>query len=214
MDGSSFFSSQQFIEFRRDGVTALPISTNNLLVSDSYAADRIRVPTNGMYVKGSIVSGGNIGAKNITRQLKDWYEDVSNGAVVDTDLMVYTVAANTLQNNGDKLNFVFSGNYGSGSQQKGLRVVFGNTDIIDHQTATFGGSWVVSGELFRQNETTYRYNVTIHFGDNIRQLSRADGVVTNYTETNLFKLVGSSPTATAGQLIARTGTLEFKPAAT
>jgi hypothetical protein len=66
MDGSSFFSAQPFIEFRQDGVTALPISTNNLLVSNNYGGHRSRVATNGMYVLGNILTDGRIGVGTLT----------------------------------------------------------------------------------------------------------------------------------------------------
>jgi hypothetical protein len=72
MDGSSFFSAQPFIEFRKDGSNALPISTNNLLVSNNYGGHRSRVPTNGMYVLGNIVSDGDLAAFiSSDRRLKD-----------------------------------------------------------------------------------------------------------------------------------------------
>jgi|GEM_PF-3732106 hypothetical protein len=55
-------SDQSQISFLNNGA-ALPINTNNLLVSNSYS-NRSLVPTNGMYVKGDILSGGVVTATN------------------------------------------------------------------------------------------------------------------------------------------------------
>jgi hypothetical protein len=66
MDGSSFFSSASHISFLDPtGDIALPISTNNLLVSNNYS-HRSRVPTNGMYILGNILTDGRIGVGTLT----------------------------------------------------------------------------------------------------------------------------------------------------
>jgi hypothetical protein len=65
MDGTDFLSSAIHIRFLTPAGSALPISTNNLLVSNNYA-HRSRVPTNGMYVLGDILTDGRIGVGTLT----------------------------------------------------------------------------------------------------------------------------------------------------
>ena len=66
MDGTNFLSAASHIRFlNQTGNVALPISTNNLLVSNDYA-HRSRVPTNGMYVLGNILTDGRVGVGTLT----------------------------------------------------------------------------------------------------------------------------------------------------
>jgi hypothetical protein len=68
--GGSILSGN-LINFLTPAGNALPISTNNLLVSNSYS-HRSRVPTNGMYVLGNIISDGDLAAFiSSDRRLKD-----------------------------------------------------------------------------------------------------------------------------------------------
>jgi hypothetical protein len=72
MDGTDFLSAASHIRFlNQTGNVALPISTNNLLVSNDYA-HRSRVPSNGLYVLGDISTSGDVIAFTTSdRRLKD-----------------------------------------------------------------------------------------------------------------------------------------------
>ncbi len=50
-----------------NGSSALPINTNNLLVSNAYA-DRSKVPSNGAYIKGSVITDGSLMSNTLTNR--------------------------------------------------------------------------------------------------------------------------------------------------
>jgi hypothetical protein len=65
-DSDRFFSNGSHLGFAdASGLVAMPISTNNLLVSNNYD-HRSRVTTNGMYVFGNILTDGRIGVGTLT----------------------------------------------------------------------------------------------------------------------------------------------------
>lgn len=68
------------VSFLEEGA-ALPINTNNLLVSNSYS-DRSQVPEDGAYVKGSVISGNNFVAKGGQGARFGGSSRVENGAYI------------------------------------------------------------------------------------------------------------------------------------
>jgi len=152
-------------------------------------------------------------ASTSNRQLKDWYADANNVSTTETDLMTYTVPGNTLVNNGDKLAFTFSGIFAANANGKTITVYFGGTTVFNLFVSTSGTSWVISGTIFKDSATTYRYNVTDIFGPSFQSWreSSTAGTVTNFTGTNVFKLAATG--GASSDITAQMGTLEFKPAA-
>jgi hypothetical protein len=115
MNGSNFFSAQPFIEFRRDGFTALPISTNNLLVSDNYGGHRSLVPANGIYSLGGITSGGNLSIAGTARiQTINYLNSAGEYLATDSDGFIYRKSL--LQAQSDFNSFI----------QKGVRTQLGD----------------------------------------------------------------------------------------
>jgi len=150
-------------------------------------------------------------ASTSNRQLKDWYADANNVSTTETDLMTYTVPANTLVNNGDKMSFRFSGIYGGTANSKSLKIYFGLL-VVNLGTSTLsGGSWIVNGTIIKTGATTFRINISETRDTPSQAYSYTSGTVSNYTGTNIFKITGTG--GESSDVTAQIGELEFKPAA-
>ena len=143
--------------------------------------------------------------------LKDWYASGNNVSSTETDLMTYTVPANTLVNNGDKLSFTFGGIFGSVANSKTLRVYFGTTSVVLNSITEVNVGWQITGTIIKDSATTYRFTIV---QTNINYypytMSGTSGTVTNYTGTNVFKITGQG--TSSSDLTAQMGTLQFIPA--
>lgn len=151
-------------------------------------------------------------ASTSSRILKDWYTDANNVTTGATDLYDYTVPANTLINNGDKLVFNISGIYANNSDIKTITVYFGGSNFaLNPAPLSVAGEWVIDGTIIRTGATTYRINIVNKINGNSTAYSNTTGSVTNYTGTNVFKISGTG--GASADITAQMGYLEFKPAA-
>jgi hypothetical protein len=193
-------------------------SSNPLNLSTTGAATFSSSVTAGSLIKSGGTSSQYLMADGTTRTttsnaytLKDWYADVNNVSSTETDLMTYTVPANTLVNNGDKLTFTFSGIFGNVANNKKLTIYFGNSSALLNTTIETTIGWSVTGTIIKDSATNYRYTYTqLNINNYPYTMSGNSGTVTNYTGTNVFKITaeGTSSADITGQM----GTLQFIPA--
>ena len=187
-------------------------TTNLLVIADSGAATFANLAGTGTrtVVANSL---GTLSTQALSStQLKDWYADVNTVSSIETDLMSFTVAANTLVNNGDKLVFTFSGIFANNANSKTLRIYFGTIGVVLNSTIQQNIGWSVIGTIIRDSATTYRYTYTqLNINDYPFTMSGNNGTVTNYTGTNTFKITGQG--TSSADITGQVGTLEFKPAA-
>lgn len=76
----------------------------------------------------------------------------------EDDLISYTVAGNTLANNGDYLGFDNSGIFAGSLNSKRLRVKFGSNTLFDTGalSVTVASDWSVKGRIIRTSSTTFK----------------------------------------------------------
>ena len=81
------------------------------------------------------------------------------GAGVDT-LQTYSVPANCLAVNGDRINFEFAGTWGNNANNKQLVLKFGSTTLISTDVSPYGltseTSWAVKGTIIRTGAATQK----------------------------------------------------------
>jgi hypothetical protein len=164
-------------------------------------------------IKALIDNSGNIDIKGQYKIhgtpmiLKDFYTDASTSGTGETDLYSYTVPANTLANNGDKIEFtIYIDVFSSGTPT--TKLYFAGNAINLNTT---------------ESSTTYNFKITI-----IRTSSNhCRGMITggtsvayqpipidlgslNWTTTNIIKITGQVPDSYMASFV---GYIEFKPAA-
>lgn len=184
---------------------ASPALTGNPTAPTQTAGDNSTKIATTAYVDGAIVAKTN-------RILKDWYTDANNVSSTPTDLYDYTVPANTLANNGDKLYFRISGVYASSADIKTITVYFGSSNVaLSPAPLSVASEWIIEGTIIRNTSTTYRMDINNNIGTTSVAESNIIGSVTNYTGTNVFKISGIG--GASADITAQMGYLEFKPAA-
>jgi hypothetical protein len=145
-----------------------------------------------------------------TRQLAEFITNVQNSGSSMTDLYTFTIPANTLVNNGDKIVFYFAGRYASNSNNKLLSIDFGSSGFGPVQSTGFGFDWQINGYLIKESSTTYRISISKE-DDVTGGVINGVGTVSSFTSSNIFKLRGDGDAT--GDITAYSGYLEFKPAA-
>jgi len=114
MDGTDFLSATSHVRFLTTSGAALPISTNNLLVSNDYN-QRNLVPINGIYSLGGVSSGGNLVIAGTARvQTINYLSSAGEYLATDSDGFVYRKSL--LQAQSDFNSFI----------QKGVRTQLGD----------------------------------------------------------------------------------------
>lgn len=146
-----------------------------------------------------------------TRQLEEWYTDASNSGSSLTDLYTFTVPGNTLNVDGDKLEFTVSGIYANNTNAKTLNVSLGISGHTFGISTSLGGTWIIQGTIIRTSATTYRTSYIRSETGSAVSIQSGSASVTNFTGSNDFKIRGTGVSST--DITATNGTLEFKPAA-
>ena len=144
-----------------------------------------------------------------TRQLAEFITNVQNSGSSTTNLYTFTIPANTLVNNGDKIVFYFAGSYASNSNNKLLSIEFGS-GFGPVQSTGSGFDWQIHGYLIKESSTTYRISISKE-DDVTGGVINGVGTVSSFTSSNIFKLRGDGDAT--GDITAYSGYLEFKPAA-
>jgi len=149
------------------------------------------------------------------RQLKDFYTDVQNSGTTDTDLYSYTLPANTLTANGQKLSIKYSLEMNDTAVTSYSISTFSRTDVFTPPTQ-INTIMVVEHDFIRTSSTTARIVTKYSYGNTTTPfLARVDDVSYNFTISNTILLRGqvTGGSATSGDLIAKTGNIVWHPAA-
>jgi hypothetical protein len=139
------------------------------------------------------------------RILKDFYTDVSTSGTGETDLYSYTVPANVLASDGDKLSVYIT--VDSSTTTGLINFYFAGTSISIGSLTAITGRTIIEAELIRTSSSTLRGSIkTLHVLNNYI----FDLTSKNWTIDNILKITG---TASIGIFTAKFGTIEYKPAA-
>lgn len=138
----------------------------------------------------------------ISTILEDFYIDEVTSSTSETDLYSFTVPANTLTSNGDKLiaEFVITSSSTSGN----LTVYFAGTTSSFTGFADVTEDIIIKVTIIRTSATEAKWVVNCNSTNTYGEMASK-----NWTTNNILKLTG---TASSGVFTARMGYIEYKPA--
>ncbi|MDD5649213.1 MAG: hypothetical protein PHF86_02165 [Candidatus Nanoarchaeia archaeon] len=164
----------------------------------------------------NIVCGSSNTFSTVSGVLKDFYIDAGNVSTGETDLYTYTVPANVLSINGDKLIALYSGVYDSShSTDSIVKAYFAGTEIGSIQPdAALIDNWIIKAVIIRVSSTVARVNTEFEYnagGTGKRIVSYTELTSKDWTTTNILKITGTS--SDSNYITSKIGTIEYKPAA-
>jgi len=139
---------------------------------------------------------------SVSSTLEDFYIDEVTSGTSETDLYSFTVPANTLASNGDKLiaEFVITSSSTSGN----LTIYFAGTTSSFTGFANTTEDITIKATIIRTSATEAKWIVNCNSTNIYGEMTSK-----NWTTTNILKLTG---TASSGVFTARMGYIEYKPA--
>lgn len=151
--------------------------------------------------------------------LWDAIADVSNTSTTETDLNSYTLPISTLNVNGDKVSFSYSGSFTDATATCQLRLYFDGTSIGDTGALTVAatGAWYITGWIIRTAASTARVIVNVSVpGVAAKEFDFRTNLTSKvFTNTNILKITGTAAGATGGtgDIVLEMATGGFKGAA-
>lgn len=151
-------------------------------------------------------------------QLKDFYADVSNSLLAETDLYSYTTIANRLNSTGEKTIASYGGTFNDATASSQLKVYFGGVVIGDTGALTMSvvGAWIVSVSIMRTGVTTARSIVNISTpGASTASYTKYTALTgLTFTTTNILKITGTAGGVGGGtgDITATYGNIIWQPA--
>lgn len=151
--------------------------------------------------------------------LFDHFTDTTVGGA-EADIYTDTLAASTLNVNGDKIIASYSGNFETvGTELTQLKAYFAGTAIWDSTgvaPTTGTTSWKVLVELIRVSSTVVRYSVALTTTGASGFVYQTTGELAGLTlsNTNILKITGTSSGvgSGSGDIIGRMSYIKFEPA--
>jgi hypothetical protein len=139
--------------------------------------------------------------------LKDFYTDVATSGTGATDLYTYTIPANVLSNDGDKLVVHYA--VDSGTSVTGtLLVSFGGSGTGSYSISATSNDIIIDIIFIRVSSSVLRYYRT-GYNPSLTSTFTSELTGLDFTTSNILKLVG---TASSGTFTAKLGYIEYKPA--
>jgi hypothetical protein len=150
------------------------------------------------------ISGGSV----VT--LASYYTDATNSGSSTTDLYSYTLAANKLVNNGDRIDFKYSGELNSPTSAVIKFWFAGGPFTPTGISAT--GKWVMEGSVYRVDTTHVRVDVKLSTDTGVQFVqSTGDQIVSDLTSnTSIVKITGQD--SSGSTITARNGSITYCPA--
>lgn len=147
--------------------------------------------------------------------IKDFYTDVSNTSTTETDLYTFTVPAQTLEINGDKLTAIYGGLYIASANQKTIKAYFAGTSILDTTALAITGNetWQINIFLIKTGSSTARVIARITSTSTLLTGLNQETDLTSqdFTTTNIIKITGQGGAST--EVTAKLGTINYIPSA-
>lgn len=111
----------------------------------------------------------------LTRNILTATQDAPNTTTVgnittgEDDLMTYSIPANTMPVNGDRITFNAAGTIANNANAKRIRIKYGATTILDTGAAglpaSVAASWVAQGEIIRTGATSQKCSGELKVGN-------------------------------------------------
>lgn len=122
----------------------------------------------------------------------------SNSGSSETDLITYTVTANTLENNGDIVSVKAWGVFAANANNKTLKLKFGSQTILTTgAVAANDGSWEINATIIRKTPTTQEITASITSSNtSITQSSTRTAGTQDLTTDVIIKCTGQGTSTT------------------
>jgi hypothetical protein len=134
-----------------------------------------------------------------------FYADVSNSGSAETDLYSYTVPANSLVTNGDKLLFKFGGEFNSPTAAV-LTFYFASA-TVPIPSSSANQEWEIIGSVIRSGSGTARLTLKVTGSfSGVMYLINFDIPSIDWTTTNILKITGQD--ASSSQITAKSGFID------
>lgn len=134
------------------------------------------------------IVGGNYGI-TLTGNLNLNTTSASNSGSGETDLISYTLPADTLVNDGDEVIIKVSGKYAANANNKTVKLYFGNQVIFNTgAVAANNTGWVINATIVRTSATTQEIEASAIF-NNSASATRTAGTQT-LSSSNVIKCTG------------------------
>lgn len=201
-----------------------PLASNAEIVrvtaisTDTFTITRAQEGSTAKSIASGYQIAATITAKTLTdveglvqRPLADFFTTVGTvGSTAGQSLYSYTIPANTLNNNGDKIWYQFSGDQTGNANSKTRGIGFGS-NIVYGTSSSSGTTWTIFGFIIRVNSTTVRitFNEVNLFGGNFS----TNGEYGSYDFTNTITIAMKADGGATNDLIAKAGSIRFEPAA-
>jgi len=163
-----------------------------------------------------LANGTTIG---IATQLKDFFTDVNNVGITETDLYNYTTVANRLNTTGEKLVAVYGGTFNDATASSQLKIYYQGLLIGDTGALTMSvtGAFIVNVSIMRTGANNIRTMVSVSTpGASTASYTKYTtfGVVT-FANANVIKITGTASGATGGDndITTSYGNILWQPAA-
>jgi hypothetical protein len=146
--------------------------------------------------------------------LFDRYTDETTSGLLQENLYTYTLPTGFLAENGDKIQFEFSGILTANTNFKRLYPIFAGTVLATGQTNVAAATdWTIDGYIIRVSNSIVRFAVEFTTTGDYPIIESGEISGLNLTTTDYqLDLDGRSPSA-AGELTVHSGFATFYPAA-
>lgn len=214
---ATLFSAYPTVAIANSGLTAIPglvlssgskvhWTASDILGNSETTLGRLRAGSVGLSNATTAVGvslGGTLAVSN---------NAIASAGASETNLITYSVPANTLTNNGDRLKFRFSGRFASTANAKDMKVVWGSETILDTSSKIVNsGAWTIEGEIIRTGNTAQTASAEFH-GAGVTLFTTASAVDLAQTNGIATILKMTSTAAGGGDVTNRTMTVEYWPA--
>ena len=135
--------------------------------------------------------------------------EAANSGTSETDLISYSLPANTLSANGKGVRIRVAGTTGANSNTKTIRLYFGASVLItnDLTTTPNNKAWVFEADVWRDSSSTQEYFARGQVGG-VTQTTAMSGLSATMTSAITIKVTGQSGTA-SNDITAKFLSVEF-----
>lgn len=136
---------------------------------------------------------------------------VGNVGTGEDTLITYTLPANSMATNLDRVTGRVSGTFASNANLKRIRLYFGTTVIFDTTALAFnGGNWVADFEVIRVSNTQQKASVTFISSNALLPVSAQYTLVgMTLSNSNVIKCTGEA--TSNNDIVQETLSIEYKP---
>lgn len=133
-------------------------SSGNTIINGNATFASNGTPGIGKEPTGTDGSGNWTWQQKAVTSLEDFLTDVANSSVgTYSQMYVYTIPANTLTTDGDKIKATYGGDFAANGNTKGLQVFINGTGSGASDEGAFQGGWSTQVTFIRTGATTGRF---------------------------------------------------------